>query len=72
SEVTVPVLLIVGGRDLDVLDLNRSAAEELSGPCEISIVPGAGHLFEETGALHDVATRAIDWFVRWLKPDAPR
>lgn len=72
SEVTAPVLLIVGGRDLDVLDLNRSAAEELSGPCEISIVPAAGHLFEETGALHDVATRAIDWFVRWLKPDAPR
>ncbi len=72
SEVTVPVLLIVGSRDAAVLDLNRSAAEELSGPWEVSVVPGAGHLFEERGALNEVAARTIDWFARWLDPDRPR
>ncbi len=65
-EVTAPVLLIVGSRDVAVLDLNRSAAEIVSGPCEVSIVPGAGHLFEEDGALETVATRAIEWFEQWL------
>ena len=68
-EVTAPVLLIVGSRDEAVLDLNKAAAEELSGPCEVTIVPGAGHLFEESGALADVAERAIGWFARWLGRD---
>jgi predicted phosphoribosyltransferase/pimeloyl-ACP methyl ester carboxylesterase len=72
SEVTVPVLLIVGSRDPEVLDLNRSAAEGMSGPCEVSVVPGAGHLFEEGDALSDVAGRAIDWFARWLDPNGRR
>jgi dienelactone hydrolase len=72
SEVTVPVLLIVGGRDRAVLDLNEAAGEELSGPCEVSVVPGAGHLFEEAGALTEVAGRAIAWFARWLNPERPR
>ena len=72
SQVTVPVLLIVGSRDSAVLDLNRSAAEQLSGPCEVSVVPGAGHLFEEGGALNEVAARAIDWFTKWLHQDGRR
>ncbi|MDH3260822.1 MAG: phosphoribosyltransferase family protein [Acidimicrobiia bacterium] len=66
--VTTPVLLIIGSRDETVVELNRTAAAGLSGPCEISIVPGAGHLFEEPGALEDVAARAITWFARWLDP----
>jgi dienelactone hydrolase len=69
AEVSAPVLLIVGGRDSAVLDLNRLAAGELSGPCEVSVVPGAGHLFEEGDALTEVAGRATDWFARWLDPD---
>ncbi len=72
SEVTVPVLLMVGSRDTVVLDLNRSAAEELSGPCELSVVPGAGHLFEEADTLADVAHRAASWFARWLVPESRR
>jgi predicted phosphoribosyltransferase/dienelactone hydrolase len=70
--VSAPVLLIVGGRDTAVLDLNRSAAGELSGPCEVSVVPGAGHLFEEQGALTEVAARAIAWFARWVDPQDQR
>ncbi len=65
-EVTAPVLLIVGSRDSAVLDLNKAASEQLSGPGEVSIVPGAGHLFEEPGALEEVAERAVEWFTRWL------
>jgi pimeloyl-ACP methyl ester carboxylesterase len=68
-DVTAPVLLIVGSRDPVVLDLNQAAAEELPGICELSVVPGAGHLFEESGALADVAGHAIDWFARWLVPE---
>jgi len=67
-EVTAPVLLIVGSRDTVVLELNRTAGEALSGPCEVSVVPGAGHLFEEPGALDIVAGRAIAWFEQWLDP----
>ena len=72
SEVTVPVLLIVGSRDEVVLDLNKSARKEMSGPCEVSVVAGAGHLFEEAGAMTEVAGRAIAWFARWLDPEGPR
>ena len=72
AEVSAPVLLIVGGRDTAVLDLNRSAAAELLGPCEVSVVPGAGHLFEEEGALTEVAARAIAWFARWVDPQDRR
>ncbi len=72
SDVTVPVLLMVGSRDTVVLDLTRAAAEELSGPWELSVVPGAGHLFEEAGTLADVAHRAANWFARWLVPESRR
>jgi putative phosphoribosyl transferase len=64
--VRQPTLLIVGGADELVLDLNRSALAELAGPKELAIVPGATHLFEERGALEQVALLASDWFRRYL------
>jgi len=67
-DVTTPVLLIVGSRDTAVLDLTRQAQEQLTGPSRVSIVEGAGHLFEESGALEEVADLAIGWFGRWLHP----
>jgi putative phosphoribosyl transferase len=57
--VRAPSLLIVGGRDLEVLDLNKAAAARLSGPVEIAVVPGATHLFEEPGVLDRVVELAI-------------
>jgi dienelactone hydrolase len=64
--VSAPVLLIVGGRDTEVIRLNRLAKERLVGESELVIVPGAGHLFEEPGALEQVAGLARDWFLRHL------
>jgi len=66
AEVRAAVLLIVGGRDEAVLALNRDAQRALHVPSEIAIVPGATHLFEEPGALEDVAGRAADWFADHL------
>lgn len=60
--VTAPTLLIVGGDDVVVLDLNQQAFEDLRCEKAISIVPGATHLFEEPGALEEVARLASDWF----------
>jgi putative phosphoribosyl transferase len=57
--VQAPTLLIVGGRDLEVLDLNKAAAVQLPGPVEIAVVPGATHLFEERGALDRVVELAV-------------
>jgi putative phosphoribosyl transferase len=64
--VRAPTLLIVGERDPQVLDLNRRAAELLAAPHRLHIVPGATHLFEEPGALDEVATEAADWLGRHL------
>lgn len=61
GKVTAPVLLLVGGLDSDVLDLNREAQKSLS-KCRLSIVPGATHLFEEPGALEEVSKQAARWF----------
>jgi putative phosphoribosyl transferase len=66
DRVAVPVLLIVGGRDTTVLELNRRAAARLTAPHEVSVVPGATHLFEEPGALDRVAELAAAWFERHL------
>ena len=63
--VRAPTLLIVGGADQPVIEMNRSAAERLAG-AELVIVPGATHLFEEPGALEEVARLAAAWFVRTL------
>jgi putative phosphoribosyl transferase len=60
ERVQAPTLLIVGGRDLEVLDLNKAAAARLNGPVEIAVVPGATHLFEEPGALDRVVDLAVD------------
>jgi putative phosphoribosyl transferase len=64
--VTAPTLLIVGGKDVEVLRLNERALEELAGEARLEIVPGATHLFEEPGALAHVAALARDWFLRHL------
>lgn len=64
--VKAPTLLIVGGRDDVVLDLNRRAQVELQCENRLSIVPGATHLFEEPGALPAVAGLASEWFVEHL------
>jgi pimeloyl-ACP methyl ester carboxylesterase len=66
DRVHAPTLLIVGERDIDVLRLNRRALEQLGGESRLEIVPGAGHLFEEPGALQRVAVLTRDWFSRYL------
>jgi dienelactone hydrolase len=66
TKVRAPTLLIVGGADTTVLDLNREAMEKLSCEKELEVVPGASHLFEEPGALERVSSAARDWFVRYL------
>jgi putative phosphoribosyl transferase len=68
--VRAPTLLVVGGNDRIVLDLNRSAADQLAAEHRLEVVPGATHLFEEPGALDRVAALARDWFLRWLEAGA--
>jgi pimeloyl-ACP methyl ester carboxylesterase len=64
--VRAPTLLIVGGDDGQVIELNRAALAQLRCERQLMIVPGASHLFEEPGALDDVARLARDWFERYL------
>ena len=71
AAVRAPTLLIVGGRDERVLELNRSAQAGLRCENELTVVPRATHLFEEPGALETVATLARDWFMTYLHPEAP-
>jgi putative phosphoribosyl transferase len=66
GEVRAPVLLIVGGHDEIVIELNRDARSLLRAPSELAIVPGATHLFEEPGALQEVSRLAGEWFERHL------
>lgn len=69
--VAAPTLLIVGGRDDVVLRLNREAQRQLTAATtSLEIVPGATHLFEERGALEQVAALAVDWFRRNLRTEA--
>lgn len=65
-EVRCPVLLVVGGRDPVVLDLNEQARRRVTAPAELVVVPGATHLFSEPGALEEVARLAVDHFTRHL------
>ena len=65
--VRQPTLLIVGGEDDVVMDLNRLALRELGGIKQLVIIPGATHLFEEPGALEQVAALAREWFLRYLE-----
>jgi pimeloyl-ACP methyl ester carboxylesterase len=66
--VRQPTLLIVGERDATVLELNRTAMDQLPGETKLEVVPGASHLFEEPGALEEVTRLARAWFVRHLPP----
>ncbi len=66
SRIRVPTLLIVGGDDVSVIRLNREALERLTCAKDLVIVPGATHLFEEPGALEEVARLAAGWFARHL------
>ena len=68
GQVTAPTLLIVGGADTQVLELNQRAAQALRTVCRVHVVPGATHLFEEPGALEEVADVAGDWFRGYLVP----
>jgi putative phosphoribosyl transferase len=68
AEVRAPTLLIVGGADAWVLQANREAAARMIAPHEISVVPNATHLFEEPGALDEVARLAGSWFLDHFAP----
>jgi putative phosphoribosyl transferase len=66
AKVQAPTLLIVGGHDTQVIELNQIALAQLKCEKQLSIVPRATHLFEEPGALDEVARLAAQWFLRWL------
>jgi pimeloyl-ACP methyl ester carboxylesterase len=66
--VEAATLLIVGGRDETVLDLNRKAQENIRAVTRLDVIPGATHLFEEPGALERVADLAAAWFAEHLLP----
>ena len=65
--VRSPTLLLVGGLDDRVLELNVAARAQLGGESQLVVIPGAGHLFAEPGTLEQVAWRARDWFARYLR-----
>jgi pimeloyl-ACP methyl ester carboxylesterase len=68
GRVTAPVLLVVGERDVQVLELNRDAQRRMTATeTALEVVPGATHLFEEPGALEEVASLAGEWFGRYLR-----
>jgi dienelactone hydrolase len=66
SRVRAPTLLLVGGRDTVVLELNKEAMKNLLSEKKLDVVPGASHLFEEPGKLEEVARLSIDWFTAKL------
>lgn len=70
SRVTAPTLLIVGGNDFQVIELNQEALNNLNKSLEkqLVMVQGATHLFEEPGALEEVANLTCDWFLHYLQP----
>lgn len=72
ASVCAPTLLLVGGYDDVVIDLNQQAYDRLRCKKELVIVPGATHLFEEPGTLEAVATRAAGWFAEHLPAASPR
>jgi putative phosphoribosyl transferase len=65
-----PILLIVGSRDVDLLELNRWAAGQIEAPHQLTVITGAGHLFREPGALEQVAEASLHWFQHWLTATA--
>jgi pimeloyl-ACP methyl ester carboxylesterase len=71
ARVEAPTLLIVGGDDDVVIELNRQAYAQLKTHKELKIIPGATHLFEEPGTLEEVARLAAEWFTRYLGSPVP-
>lgn len=69
-EVTAPTLLLVGGEDQPVIEMNQQAYRLLRCPKQLTIIPGATHLFEEPGTLEQVAEQALKWFVHHLQGSA--
>ena len=67
NTVSAPTLLIVGGLDTPVIQMNRDAMRQMHGFVQLEVVPGATHLFEEPGALEQVAELAGKWFARYLQ-----
>ena len=67
ADVAAPTLLIVGGVDPEVLELNRRAMKRMRAQVDVEIVPRASHLFEEPGTLEQVAKLAAGWFVKQLR-----
>ncbi|HUH66599.1 MAG TPA: dienelactone hydrolase family protein [Syntrophales bacterium] len=72
DRVNAPTLLIVGGDDRPVIPLNREAFKELKCVKELVVIPGATHLFQEPGALEEVAKLAVDWFLKYVVPKNKR
>lgn len=68
AKVATPTLLIVGGHDTPVIQMNRDAMAQMHAEVKLEIVPGATHLFEEPGTLERVADLAGSWFARYLQP----
>jgi len=64
--VQAPTLLIVGGQDAAVIQMNESAMRRMQAPVTLRLVPGASHLFEEPGALEAVSALAAEWFGKYL------
>jgi len=72
ARVRTPVLLIVGGNDGAVIRMNERARERLGGKSSLSLIPGASHLFEEPGALEEVAQLAGRFFLKYFHPGSER
>ena len=70
--VTASTMLIVGGEDEPVIEMNRAAYRLLTCPKRLVIVPGASHLFEEPGTLEEVAKHALIWFQQYFHPASPK
>ena len=68
AKVGTPTLLIVGGLDIPVIQMNRDAMNQMRAEVKLEIVPSATHLFEEPGTLERVAELAGNWFARYLQP----
>jgi putative phosphoribosyl transferase len=67
-QVRTPTLLIVGGDDEPVIELNHAAMRNMRTTVELAVVPHASHLFEEAGTLDQVQRLALDWFTRYMNP----
>jgi pimeloyl-ACP methyl ester carboxylesterase len=68
--VVAPTLLIVGGSDEPVIELNEEAIRRMTATVRLEIVPGATHLFEEPGAMEQVSRLATDWFNSYVRQQA--